>query len=223
MTNVWKYKFFGPSIWMVLKILDDNIWTEFKENHLEERMEDEEKRTPRFGASGRFLTFTNILSFKNLSSRVGRSCQDLDLLEIKLKPFHSLGNILTNHNFNLLENIWTNKNVKSRIFLFPQWLIFKHEICNLSPLTKSFLNISCESVQIATKKSHLKFLHVTKNSPRTMFATNTTHLCQVDSGKIYCELKPFQVSRNILINNNFKFRVFLSPPGCVRPYTFTCY
>ena len=124
-------------------------------------MEDEEKRTPRFGASGRLLTFTNFLSFQNLGP-----CQDLDLLEIivvfkqnpgqnilkiKLKHFHSLGNILTNHNFNLLENIWTNKNVKSRIFLFPQWLVFKHEICNLSPLTKSFLNISCESVQIATK------------------------------------------------------------------------
>ena len=45
-------------------------------------MEDEEKRTPRFGASGRFLTLTNFLSFQNLSSRVGSSCQDLELLEI---------------------------------------------------------------------------------------------------------------------------------------------
>ena len=70
MTNVWKYMFLGPAIWMVLQILDENIWTEIKENHLEERMEDEEKRTPRFGASGRFLTLTNFLSFQNLSSRV---------------------------------------------------------------------------------------------------------------------------------------------------------
>ena len=29
----------------------------FKRNYLDERMDDEEKRTPRFGASGRFLTF----------------------------------------------------------------------------------------------------------------------------------------------------------------------
>ena len=34
-----------------------NMSDTFKRNYLDERMEDEEKRTPRFGASGRFLTF----------------------------------------------------------------------------------------------------------------------------------------------------------------------